>query len=78
MSKIEALQNYANAYRDCLLFRKVTFNIDVTTQFAIDGLISQARGDEDYLIFLANDEAEILRESVAKEKALLSDNNGKD
>lgn len=69
MTKIEALTKYAAAYKACLIAKNHTFNIDVATQFAVDGLISQARRDDDYLIFLANDEADYILEAMAKEAA---------
>lgn len=70
MTKIEALKKYADAYRAYQEFKGATFNIDVATQFAVEGIVSQARhhGD-DYLIFLANDEADFILEAMAKQKA---------
>ncbi len=69
MTKIEALTKYASAYKAYQVFKQRTFNIDVATQFAVDGLISQARHDENYLIFLANDEADYILEAMEKEAA---------
>ena len=69
MTKVEALKKYAEAYKAYQIFKQRTFNIDVATQFAVEGLISQARHDEDYLIFLANDEANYILEAMAKEAA---------
>lgn len=70
MTKVEALKKYADSYRAYQVFKQRTFNIDVATKFAVEGIISQSRshGDE-YLIWLANDEAEYLLEAMAKEAA---------
>lgn len=70
MTKIEALKKYADAYKAYQVFQKRTFNIDVATQFAVDGIISQSRGHGDeYLIWFANDEAEYILAAMAKEAA---------
>lgn len=64
-----AIAKYAEAYKAYQIFKQRTFNIDVATKFAVEGLVAQARHDEDYLIFLANDEADYILEAMAKEAA---------
>jgi hypothetical protein len=65
-----ALANYAKVYKEYQILKGATFNIDVATQFAVEGLFSQAkRSPEDQAIWWINDEAACIQEAMDKRRA---------
>jgi len=66
MTRIEALTNYANAYRAYQVFKGSTFNIDVATNYAVQDMNNQTKRYSDAdAIYQINDEALYLREAMA-------------
>lgn len=66
MTRIEALADYANAYRAYQVFKGSTFNIDVATSYAVQDMNNQTKHHTDAnAIFCINDEALWLREAMA-------------
>lgn len=65
-----ALANYAKVYKAYQIMKGSTFNIDVATQFAVEGLASQTRrSPEDQAIWWINDEAACIQEAMDKRSA---------
>ena len=65
MTRIEALADYANAYRDYQVSKGSTFNIEVSTTFATQDMMNMSKhwGDEDAVSVIL-DEASLLREAA--------------
>lgn len=65
MTRIEALADYANAYRAYQMFKGSTFNIDVATNYATQDMHNATKRFSDAdAIFQINDEALYLRETM--------------
>jgi len=66
MTRIEALADYANAYRAYQVFKGSTFNIDVATNYAVQDVNNQTKRYSDAdAIYQINDEALYLRAAMA-------------
>lgn len=65
-----ALANYAKVYKAYQIMKGASFNIDVATQFAVEGLASQTRhSTEEHAIWWINDEAACIQEAMDKRAA---------
>jgi len=66
----DALANYAKVYKAYQIAKGATFNIDVATQFAVEGLYAQARhSPEDQAVWWINDEAACIQDALDKRAA---------